>query len=101
MTILTISNSDIGITQKVLKGVEDILFTKTSGNDIKISASQSASSKTVYAFNPVLEIFVEIDPDQAWFWKPEWLAEELNAENELRAGEFEEFDNIDDFIDSL
>ena len=101
MTLVTISKSDIGTTQSVLKGVEKALFTKTSESNIRISNSQSTSSKAVYAFNPILETFVEIDPSQAWFWKPEWLAGELKAENELRAGEFEEFDNIDDFIDSL
>ncbi len=29
----------------------------------------------------------EIDPDQRWFWEPEWLAGELEADQEIAAGQ--------------
>ena len=76
-------------------------FTKTSAEAIYIRKDQSDSSESVYAFNPVVNTFVEIDPAQAWFWEPSWLAEELKAEKELSRGDYEEFDSLDDFIDSL
>ena len=101
MTILTISQSDIGITQKVLYGAGKMFSTKTSANKIQLSEEHSTSSKTMYAFNPLLKTIVEIDPQQVWFWEPEWLNEELIIEEELQAGNFEEFDTIDDFINSL
>ena len=101
MTVLTINRSDIGISQKVLLGFEKMFIAKTSDNKIRVSEEQSTTSKAMYAFNPFSKSIVEIDPNQAWFWKPEWLNSELAAEKELRAGDFEEFDNLDDFIDSL
>ena len=39
--------------------------------------------------------------DQHWFWTPEWQAEELAVESELATGQFEEFDNMDDFLATL
>ncbi len=44
---------------------------------------------------------IEIDPLQAWFLRPEWQDDETQAEEDLRNSDYEEFDNIDDFIDSL
>ena len=101
MALLTIDNSKIGITQKILKGVEKMSFTKTSDDNIKISENQSTSSEVVYAFNPIVNTFVEIDPRQIWFWSSEWLDDEIKAGHEFDAGNYEEFDNVDDFIDSL
>ena len=86
MTVLTFKHSD---------------STKTSANAIHIHKDQSSASESVYAFNPIVNSFVEIDPLQAWFWEPSWLADELKADKELRRGDYEEFDNVDDFIDSL
>jgi hypothetical protein len=100
MAILTINHSDIGITQKVLHGVE-MFFTKTSAEQVNLSNEQSNSSKALYAFNPILNTIVEIDPNQVWFWKSEWLNGEIVSEKEFLTGDFEEFDNIEDFIDSL
>lgn len=39
--------------------------------------------------------------DQRWFWTPEWQAEELAVESELATGQFENFDNMDDFLATL
>lgn len=86
MTVATFKRSDL---------------TKTSADTIRIRQDQSDSSESVYAFNPFVNTFVEIDPGQAWFWEASWLAEELKAEKELSRGDYEEFDNIDDFIDSM
>jgi hypothetical protein len=44
---------------------------------------------------------VETDPDQAWFWSPEWQAREQQADDDLRLGRYEDFDNMDDFLNSL
>jgi hypothetical protein len=45
--------------------------------------------------------FVEIDPDQAWFWTEEWQASERRVDEYLRKGEFEEFDSMGDFLSTL
>lgn len=101
MTVMNVSQSDIGFSQKVLYGIEKMFSNKTSTEIIKVSREQSDTIKTMYAFNPVTKTLVEIDPAQAWFWKPEWLDGEIQAEQDLRSGNYEEFDNLDDFIDSL
>jgi len=101
MTIMNISQSDIGFTQKVSYGIGKMFSTKTSTETFKISREKSDTIKTMYAFNPITKTLVEIDPTQAWFWEPEWLNGEVRAEQELRSGNYEEFDNLDDFIDSL
>ena len=54
-----------------------------------------------YAIHPQTHERVEIDPNQAWFWTKEWQENERRADEDKRAGRFQEFDNMDDFIDSL
>lgn len=44
---------------------------------------------------------VWIDASQAWFWTTEWQALEYEADEDLRQGRYEDFDSMDDFINSL
>jgi hypothetical protein len=44
---------------------------------------------------------VEIDESQAWFWSEEWQAGEREADEDLLLGRYKDFDNMDDFINSL
>lgn len=62
---------------------------------------QDDGSSKWYAIHPATKKRVEIDPDQAWFWTEEWQAKEREADEELSQNQFEEFDNMDDFINSL
>lgn len=101
MAVLRVHYSDIDFTQRVLLGVEKMFHTKTSSAFFEISSRHSTESKAMYAVHPITKMLVEIDPEQAWFWSPEWLAEEMVVNDELRFGKYEEFDNLDDFIDSL
>jgi hypothetical protein len=43
----------------------------------------------------------ERDPDQAWFWTPEWQAMEREADEDIAAGRYKTFDNMDDLIADL
>jgi hypothetical protein len=43
----------------------------------------------------------ERDPEQAWFWTAEWQAGEREADEDLWTGNYEDFENMDDFIASL
>lgn len=101
MTVIGFHPSDIGIAQKIVQGIENMFSTQTSEDFVSISDAQNTTSGAVYAFNPITKTLVEINPAQAWFWTDEWLSDELRVEEEIRAGDFEEFDNIDDFIDSI
>ena len=38
------------------------------------------------------------DPNQAWFWTPEWQAKEIEADEDLNLGRYREFDSIDEMI---
>jgi len=42
-----------------------------------------------------------IDKDQTWFWTQEWQAAEREAENDLRTGQVQEFDTLDELIADL
>ncbi len=48
-----------------------------------------------------MTLLMQVDPEQWWFWTPEWQAGERIVDKELRTGEYEEFDNMDDFLASL
>lgn len=43
----------------------------------------------------------ETDPDQAWFWTPEWLAGELQADAEIAGGQGRVFDSTEAFLKHL
>jgi hypothetical protein len=49
----------------------------------------------------VLVLPVDRDPDQAWFWTPEWLAGELAAEADKAAGRRQTFGSDEDFLAAL
>ena len=40
-------------------------------------------------------------PGQEWFWSEAWQKAEHEVEAELAAGEYETFDNMEDFLASL
>jgi hypothetical protein len=42
-----------------------------------------------------------IDPEQAWFWTPEWQSGEAQVSVELAAGLGEVFDSVEDFLADL
>ncbi len=44
---------------------------------------------------------VEHDPDQAWYWTPEWQEKERQADEDKAAGRFKEYSSMDDFIADL
>jgi hypothetical protein len=42
-----------------------------------------------------------IDPDQAWFWTPEWQAKEREADADKAAGNVERFESDKAFLAAL
>ena len=46
-------------------------------------------------------ILEPIDPDQAWYWTPEWQADERESRADFAAGRYKEFPSMDDFIADL
>ena len=42
-----------------------------------------------------------IDPDQKYWWTDEWQEGEREVERNYAEGHFEEFDNAEDFLNSL
>jgi len=43
----------------------------------------------------------KIDPDQWWFWTPEWQAGERQADLEIKAGLGKTYESADDLIADL
>jgi hypothetical protein len=54
----------------------------------------------MYAIHPQTKKWVEIDPDQAWFWSEEWQAAERRADADVESGRYQDFDDVDDFFDA-
>jgi hypothetical protein len=50
---------------------------------------------------PVRITIASIDPDQAWFWSPEWQAQESKVDQEIEAGHYKDFSTMEEFIDDL
>ncbi len=46
-------------------------------------------------------ILVPFDPEQAYFWTPEWQAAEREVDAQLLAGDYKDFATMEDFIASL
>ena len=66
--------------------------------DVRLSTLPPAKLVVVLDF---VSYLAERDPDQAWFWTPEWQAGERLADEDLRTGNYEDFDTMDDLIASL
>lgn len=62
---------------------------------------QSDGTTKWYTMHPKSGERVEIDPAQAWFWTEEWQAKEREADADLEAGRYDQFDDVDDFMNSL
>lgn len=77
--------------------------TSSSRQDAReLSDSQSRTEGEVrYVFHPATGQLIEIDPEQSWFWTPEWQAGERMVERDLQLGRYEDFDNIDEFLEDL
>lgn len=43
----------------------------------------------------------EIDPEQAWFWTPEWQAKEREADADIAAGRGSFYDSAEAFLGAL
>jgi hypothetical protein len=54
-----------------------------------------------YAIHPITKERVEIDPDQHWFWTDEWQAGERQVDEDLQEGRYEDFDDMESFLESI
>lgn len=43
----------------------------------------------------------DTDPEQGWFWKPDWLAGEFEADRQIAAGQVTHYDSDEAFIQGL
>lgn len=59
-----------------------------------LSLSRNSTSSPRY-------VFYVTDENQAWFWTEEWQRGEDMVDDYIQRGEFEEFNNMDDFLRSL
>lgn len=52
-------------------------------------------------FNLHLFKMVITEQSQSWYWLPDWQKMESEADQNLKDSDFEEFDDLDEFIASL
>lgn len=72
----------------------------------EVTIRETSASSTSYSPNveeqdvstkEYITVF-EIDPSQAWFWSAEWQNKEREVDENLAAGRFRDFDNVEDAI---
>mgnify|MGYP005846590403 CR=1 FL=1 len=75
---------------------------------IEVSAAERtrldavARSKGYDSAEAYVRALIEQDTaDQAWFWTAEWQAKEREADEDLAAGRYKDFDTMDDFLADL
>ena len=44
---------------------------------------------------------IKVPRDQAWFWTPEWQTKEREADQDISAGRYREFDKIENLLKDL
>jgi len=44
---------------------------------------------------------IKVPRDQAWFWAPEWQAKEKEADRDLSAGHYRDFDKLEGLLKDL
>ena len=44
---------------------------------------------------------IKVPRDQAWFWTPEWQIKESEADQDISAGRYREFDKMKDLLKDL
>ena len=44
---------------------------------------------------------IKVPRDQAWFWTPDWQKKEKQADRELSAGRYRDFDKLEDLLKDL
>ena len=44
---------------------------------------------------------IKVPKEQAWFWTPDWQAKEKQADRELAAGRYRDFDELEDLLKDL
>jgi hypothetical protein len=66
--------------------------------DVRLKSLPPAKLVVVLDF---VSYLAERDPDQSWFWTPEWQAGERQADEDLTTGNYVDFDTMDGLIASL
>jgi len=101
MTVMTVDKTHEGIGSQIISIFREGASSDTANITISVGRSCVNQSVKMFAVHPGTGSLVEIDPAQAWFWTRDWLDGELEAENDILVGDYEEFSSIDDFVASL
>ena len=84
-----------------LTNTQPIFITPRDLGLVERKTSVSAPTGTANAVIHLNDEWIEIDTTQSWFWTEEWQAGEREVDEYIAAGEYEEFDSIDDMFDAL
>jgi hypothetical protein len=65
------------------------------GDEIDFEVQEAGTVRLV----PVKTI--KVPRDQAWFWSPEWQQKEKEADADLAAGRYRDFESLDDLLKDM
>jgi hypothetical protein len=69
--------------------------------NIYYSTSSTSNRIIVTKISSQIPALFYFDDDQSWYWSSYWQEMEREATKNLEAGDYEDFEHIDDFIASL
>lgn len=59
---------------------------------------ENTDAERWFLCHPDTNTWVEIDPEQRWFWTIRWQEKEREADEDLRQGRYEDFEDLDDLF---
>lgn len=65
------------------------------GDEIEFEVQEAGTVRLV----PVKT--TKVPRDQAWFWTPEWQKKEKEVDDNLAAGQYRDFDSLEDFLKDM
>jgi len=65
------------------------------GDEVELEVEEAGTVRLV----PVRTI--KVPRDQAWFWSPEWQKKEKEADDDLDAGRYRDFDSLEDLLKDM
>jgi len=83
------SKRQISIPKKVMEALE-----LQPGDEVEFEVEGSTARLL-----PIKTI--KVPRDQAWFWSPEWQAKEREADKDLAAGDYQDFNKLEDLLEEL
>jgi hypothetical protein len=90
-------------TATYIRGLDELLerLSAIEAEDQDVQQANRLWNQLVGARAVAFMVMSELNPDQAWFWTPEWQAKEREADRDIAEGRVTTYESGDDFAAAL